>query len=112
MNDSSVKAPLPDRPLIGMVHLVPLPGSPGSRLTQREIIALATADARTLAECGFDAILIENFGDSPFRAVHVDPHTVAVMTVVARAVRETIDLPIGINVLRNDPLAEIGRAHV
>jgi len=93
-----------------MVHLAPLPGSPASRLTQRQIIAQATADARVLSEAGFDAILIENFGDAPFRATRVDPHTVAVMTVVARAVREATELPIGINVLRNDPMAALAVA--
>ncbi len=105
-----MKAQLPDQPLIGMVHLAPLPGSPSSQLTLREIIGLAIADARVLEECGFDAVLIENFGDAPFRSGRVDPHTVATMTIVARSVREKIALPIGINVLRNDPLAALAIA--
>lgn len=103
-------ARLPDRPLIGMVHLAPLPASPAARMTQRRILAQATADARVLSEAGFDAIVIENFGDAPFRATRVDPHTVAMMTIVARAVREATELPIGINVLRNDPMAALAVA--
>jgi len=111
MDSPSAKPPvLPDRPLIGMVHLAPLPGSPGSSLTLPQIAALAVQDARRLAEAGFDAVLIENFGDSPFRATRVDPHTIATITVVARAVRAAVDLPIGINVLRNDPLAALAIA--
>ncbi len=102
--------PLPDRALIGMVHLAGLPGSPAWRWPLEEITAHACSDARTLAEAGFDAILIENFGDAPFRRGQVDPHTVASMTVVTRAVCRETSLPIGINVLRNDARSAIAIA--
>ena len=103
---------LPPRSLIGMVHLHPLPGSPASQLPLDRICRDACRDARALAEAGFDAIVIENFGDSPFRATCVDPDTVAAMTVVARAVRNEVGCPLGINVLRNDALAAVAIATV
>jgi membrane complex biogenesis BtpA family protein len=102
--------PLPTRALIGMVHLLPLPGSPAARQTLQTITALALADAQALRQAGFDALIVENFGDAPFRATRVDPHTVAAMTLIARAIREQVDLPLGINVLRNDALAAIAIA--
>ena len=102
--------PLPAHALIGMVHLAPLPGSPASRQSLQAITALALADARALRQAGFDALMVENFGDAPFRATRVDPHTVAAMTIIARAIREEVDLPLGINVLRNDALAAIAIA--
>jgi len=105
-------AQLPPRALIGMVHLAPLPGSPGSELPLERICRDACRDALTLAEAGFAALVMENFGDSPFRASTVDPHTVAAMTVVARALRAQVELPLGINVLRNDALAAIAIATV
>jgi uncharacterized protein len=49
--------------LIGMVHLAPLPGSPRWEGSIDRVRQHAVADARALAEGGFDAILIENFGD-------------------------------------------------
>lgn len=104
--------PLPNRALIGMVHLLPLPGSPAGRLPLSRVVERAGEDARILAGAGFDALLIENFGDSPFRATVVDPHTVACMTVVVRAVRQVVTLPVGVNVLRNDALAAIAVASV
>jgi len=85
-----------------MVHLAPLPGSPASRRSLADIVRHAVADACALAEAGFDAVLVENFGDAPFRAGPVDPHTVAAMTVVVRAVRRAVARPVGVNVLRND----------
>lgn len=110
MKDSTFR--LPDRALIGMVHLPPLPGSPTSQLPIQSIAEIACRDARLLAEAGFDAVMVENFGDAPFRANQVDPHTVACMTVVARAVRREVALPIGINVLRNDVRAALAIATV
>jgi len=89
------------RPVIGMVHLLPLPGSPFSR-PMKEIRAAALADGRTLARGGVDAILIENYGDAPFSPGSVEPQVIAVMSVIAADVRAASGLPIGINVLRND----------
>jgi len=103
---------LPPRALIGMVHLQPLPGSPGCQCSLDRVSEAACRDAEVLADAGFDAIIIENFGDSPFRATTVDPHTVADMTIVARALRQRINLPLGINVLRNDATAAIAIATV
>ena len=89
------------RPVIGMVHLLPLPGSPRSR-TVREIRAAALADARALSRGGVDGILVENYGDAPFTAGTVEPQVIAVMSVIAAEVRAAAALPVGINVLRND----------
>ncbi len=102
--------PLPPGALIGMVHLAPLPGSPASRRPLAKVVDHACEDALALSAAGFDAILIENFGDAPFRATCVDAHTVSCMTVAARAVRAAVSQPIGINVLRNDPPAALAIA--
>jgi hypothetical protein len=52
-------------------------------------------------------LILENFGDIPFTRGPVGPETVAAMAVVARAVRERVRLPLGFNVLRNDPRAAL-----
>ncbi len=74
------------------------------------ILEHALADARVLAEAGFDAVMMENFGDAPFHAGHVAPHTVAAMTRVGRALRNEIAIPLGINMLRNDSQSAIAVA--
>ena len=89
------------RPVIGMVHLLPLPGSPRARAVT-EIRKAAIADARALARGGVDGILVENYGDAPFTAGTVEPQVIAAMSVIASEVRAAAGLPIGINVLRND----------
>jgi membrane complex biogenesis BtpA family protein len=93
--------------LIGMVHLGPLPGAPEWAGDIGAIAEAAVQDARALADAGFDAVLIENFGDAPFHADSVPPTTVAAMTRAASEIAGAVDLPIGVNVLRNDALAAV-----
>ena len=97
--------------LVGVIHLPPLPGSPRSQLTMSECVKRAVADATVLAESGYDAIIVENFGDTPFFAHKVPPITVAAMTACAGAVRSAFkDGWLGINVLRNDAEAALSIA--
>jgi len=95
--------------LVGMVHLGPLPGSPRPDPIDRTI-ERAVADASTLESAGFDGIMIENFGDAPFFADDVPKSTVAAMTRVVAAISDTISIPFGVNVLRNDALAALAVA--
>jgi len=97
------------RPVVGMVHLLPLPGAPRARALS-EIRAAARADADALARGGVDGILIENYGDAPFTGGSVEPQVVAAMAVLASEVRARSGLPIGINVLRNDPRSALAVA--
>jgi len=96
--------------LISVIHLPPLPGSPRNELAVDEIASQAAADARTLAAAGFHAVIVENFGDVPFFPGRVPHVTVAAMTVCVRAVCDAIDLPVGVNVLRNDGSAALAVA--
>ena len=89
--------------LVGVIHLPPLPGSPLSKAGLREIAEACAADARALADAGYDLAMIENFGDVPFFRGRVPSVTVSAMTVCALAVRDAAPaLGLGINVLRND----------
>jgi len=101
---------LPIRPIIGMVHLKPLPGTPRYNGSPTEILDAALADALALTSGGIDAIMVENYGDVPFRKTGVEPHTIAVMALIAAEIRRETGRPIGINVLRNDAAAAIGIA--
>lgn len=96
--------------LVGMCHLPPLPGSPRHDAPMERLIAHAVTDAQTLRQAGFDAVIVENFGDAPFHAAHVPPWTAAALAVIAKEVKQAIGLPVGINALRNDALAALGAA--
>src|SRR5262249_18319577 len=68
-------------------------------------------DARLLEQAGFTAVMLENFHDTPFRREHADPETIAALAVVGAKVRASCRLPLGFNVLRNDPFAALALAH-
>jgi len=88
--------------VIGMVHLEPLPGSPNYGGDMATALQAARRDARALADGGIDAIMVENFFDVPFTRDRVEAETVAAVTVAVTEVRREADLPVGVNVLRND----------
>jgi membrane complex biogenesis BtpA family protein len=54
--------------------------------------------------------MVENFGDVPFFPDDVPAVTVAAMTRVITEVSMAIDLPIGVNVLRNDAMSAMSIA--
>ncbi|WP_293031256.1 BtpA/SgcQ family protein [Natronococcus sp.] len=92
------------RPALGMVHLLPLPGAPGydADAGREGIRERALEDARRLEAGGIDGIVVENFGDAPFYPEDVPSHTVAELTAIATELTDAVDVPVGINVLRND----------
>ncbi|ASJ06035.1 BtpA/SgcQ family protein [Thermococcus pacificus] len=98
------------KPLIGMVHLKPLPGSYLYDGDLDGVIEAALRDAKTIEKAGFDAVMVENFGDVPFPK-YVDKTTVAAFTAVVKEIRDEISLPLGINVLRNDGIAAYSIAY-
>ena len=95
--------------LIGMVHLGPLPGAARS-VPLDEVIDRAVSDAVDLVDAGFDALMIENFGDAPFFADDVPKVTIAAMTRAIAAIATQIEVPFGVNVLRNDGLGALAVA--
>lgn len=91
------------KPIVGVVHLPPLLGSPGQALPLKEVRARALADASALIDNGIDGVIVENYGDAPFFPDCVEGHTVAVMAIIVNEHRERFPkIPIGVNVLRND----------
>jgi membrane complex biogenesis BtpA family protein len=97
-------------PLIGVVRLRALPGSPAYRGDFIETRRCALRDADALVHGGFDAVLIENCGDGPFTEDRVPPETVAALSVLAAAVSGAVTVPVGLSVLRNDGRAAVAAA--
>ncbi|MEE3718978.1 BtpA/SgcQ family protein [Tumidithrix elongata RA019] len=90
------------KPIIGVIHLLPLPTSPRWGSSLKEVIDRAEQEATALAAGGVQGILVENFFDAPFTSRQVDPAVVSAMSLVVQRVMQMVDVPVGINVLRND----------
>ncbi len=95
---------------IGVVHLPPLPGSPRWGGSMDRVMSRAEREVGIFTEAGADGIIVENFGDAPFRIGRVDPVTVAGMTLAVQRAVESTHLPVGINMLRNDPYSALSIA--
>ncbi|MCC7022565.1 MAG: BtpA/SgcQ family protein [Thermomicrobiales bacterium] len=91
-------------PIVGVIHLPPLPGSARGAAAAKfdRLLDHARRDAAAWAEGGASALIVENFGDVPFRTGAAGPETVAAMTLAVAAVIAESGLPVGVNVLRND----------
>jgi membrane complex biogenesis BtpA family protein len=96
--------------IIGMVHVVALPGAPMYGGSMQPIVDAAMRDARALREGGCDAIAFENFGDRPFFKECVPAETVAALTRVIVEIVAEVGMPFGVNVLRNDAASAIAIA--
>jgi membrane complex biogenesis BtpA family protein len=95
--------------VIGMVHCLPLPGTPGFCGDCSVVAKQAVQDAITLEKAGVDAIIVENMGDTPF-GITLDTEQVAALASISALVREKVSLPIGIDAAMNDYRAAISIA--
>jgi uncharacterized protein len=98
------------QPIIGVVHLLPLPTSARWGGSLSAIVDRAEQEAVALVSGGVDGIVVENFFDAPFPKSRVDPAVVSAMTTIVTRLMELVSLPIGINVLRNDSLSAMAIA--
>jgi membrane complex biogenesis BtpA family protein len=87
------------RAIIGMVHVLALPGAPRASLSIDAIARRAVEESRALVDAGFDALILENMHDVPYLNRAVGPETVACMTAVALAVRGAVSVALGLQIL-------------
>ncbi len=99
-----------DFPIIGCVHLLPLPDAPAYNGDIFGIYERALAEASMLSAHGIHGLIVENFGDAPFYPEQVSTLTVAMMASIIREIVKTVSVPVGVNVLRNDAHAALAIA--
>jgi membrane complex biogenesis BtpA family protein len=95
------------KPIIAMVHLGALPGSPLYDATSGidGIIVNARKDLSALQAAGVDAVMFGNENDRPYE-LSVDIASTATMAFIIGRLREEVNVPFGVNVLW-DPMATV-----
>jgi len=88
-----------EKAVIGMVHIQALPGTPRHSKSMKEIISKAVEEAELYEDAGFDAVSLENMHDVPYLIRNVGPEIVASMTAVACEIKNSVSLPVGIQIL-------------
>jgi uncharacterized protein len=96
------------KPVIAMVHLGALPGTPLYQGSVEAILAAAGADLAALQAAGVDAVMFGNENDRPYE-LKVDAASTATMAFVIGRLRDRITVPFGVNVLW-DPMASMALA--
>jgi membrane complex biogenesis BtpA family protein len=99
-----------DKPVIGTIHLLPLPGSHRFAGNVEAICERAEQEAAAFTSGGAHGLIVENFFDAPFAKNHVDTATACAMAIVTKRIMSITSIPVGINVLRNDALTAVSVA--
>lgn len=99
MDAGQRKRILGEKPLVAMVGLLPLPGSPGYRGSEGEIVERALADVEVYAAGGAEAILVENSGDVPYIKPPLDAAAVGLVRRIVDLVRARFGGPVGLQLL-------------
>ena len=99
------------KPVIGVIHVGALPGTPRSTQTISELTATARREAQLYRESGVDGVMIENMHDVPYLRGEVGPEIVAAMTAIGVEVKTESRLPVGIQILAGANLEAMAVAH-
>lgn len=89
-----------EKPIIGMVHLDPLPGSPlyDAKTGMQGILNKAFQDIKNLEKAGVDGLQVENIWDYPYaKGEDLGYITATSLTAATQAIKEKTNLPVGIN---------------
>ena len=99
------------KPIIGMIHLRPLPGSAAyDGRGIGPVLERAMDDGRMLERGGVDAILLQNTGDLPAMG-DGGPETIAHMAAIGTHLRRELKTPFGVNILANGTESALAVAH-
>ncbi len=99
------------KPIIGVIHVGALPGTPANTLTVAALAAQASDEARLYRAGGVDGVVIENMHDVPYLRGAVGPEIVAAMAIIGRAVKDACALPVGVQILAGANVAAMAVAH-
>lgn len=99
------------KPVVGVIHVGALPGTPRSSQTVAELVRQAAEEAGVYTECGVDGVIIENMHDVPYLKGQVGPEIVAAMTAVGLEVKAVCGLPVGIQILAGANVEAMAVAH-
>lgn len=99
------------KPVIGVIHVGALPGTPRSSSRVAELVSQAKDEARVYKESGVDGVIIENMHDVPYLKGEVGPEIVAAMTAIGIEVKAECGLAVGIQILAGANIEAMAVAH-
>lgn len=103
-----------EKPIIGMIHLKPLPGSPlydPTAMDFQKVLSVAVEEAKILEAAGVDGVQVENIWDYPYlKGEKIGYETSAALAVAASKVMDSVSIPVGVNCHLNGGMAALAAA--
>lgn len=99
MTPASRDDSFPDKSLIAMIGLKPLPGAPGYAGSEQAIIDRALKDAEIYTKADVDSILIENSADLPYIKPPLPDAAVSLVERICTLIRMRFEKPLGLQLL-------------
>jgi uncharacterized protein len=99
------------KPIIGVIHVGALPGTPRGSQSVSELVDSARNEARVYRETGVDGLIVENMHDVPYMRGEVGPEIVAAMAAIGVAVKNEGGLPVGVQILAGANIEAMAVAH-
>jgi membrane complex biogenesis BtpA family protein len=87
------------KPIIAMIHVQALPGTPAYSGKSNAILETALKEAELYKKAGVDILMIENMHDRPYLKRKVGPEITAMMTVIGQAIKRETQMPCGVQIL-------------
>ncbi|MCX6171063.1 MAG: BtpA/SgcQ family protein [Ignavibacteriales bacterium] len=99
------------KPIIGMIHVDSLPGTPKYSGNVKAIIDKAKSEASLYRSCGLNALMIENMHDVPYLNRIVGPEVTSLMSIILYEIKRNFEMPTGIQILAGANKQAIAAAH-
>jgi hypothetical protein len=99
-----------EKPVIAMIHVDALPGTPKYSGNINSIISKAKQEALLYKNAGIDILMIENMHDVPYLNRSAGPEITSMMTILLYEVKNVSGLPAGLQVLAGANKQALGAA--
>ncbi len=111
-NNYNFKKEIADKkPIIGMIHLPALPGTPKNTLSPQKIIDSAVVEAKIYAQNGLNTVMIENMHDLPYLKQTAGHEISSVTSIIAYEIKQKLGIYCGIQILAGANKAALAAAH-
>jgi hypothetical protein len=88
-----------EKPIIGMIHLQALPGTPKFIGSINDIITKALKEAAIYLSHNIPILMIENMHDTPYLNRAVGPEITSIISIIAYEIKQKFNVPLGIQIL-------------
>ena len=99
-----------EKPVIAMIHVDALPGTPKYSGDIKSIISKTIKEAQLYKDSGIDVLMIENMHDVPYLNRTAGPEITSLMSILLYEVKNVSGLPSGLQVLAGANKQALGAA--